>query len=47
MPNMPRYRVGDRLGQIKIGFTLPMEFVEANELDNTERGIGGYGSTGK
>ena len=25
----------------------PMEFVEANELDNTERGTGGYGSTGK
>lgn len=25
----------------------PMEFVEANELDNTERGAGGYGSTGK
>jgi dUTP pyrophosphatase len=47
MPTMPRYRVGDRLGQIKIGFTLPMEFVEVNELDDTERGAGGYGSTGK
>jgi dUTP pyrophosphatase len=47
MPNMPRYRLGDRIGQIKIGITLPMEFVEANELDNTERGAGGYGSTGK
>lgn len=47
MPNMPRYRLGDRIGQIKIGITLPMEFVEVKELDNTERGAGGYGSTGK
>lgn len=46
-PNMPKYEVGDRIGQIKIGITLPMEFVEVNELDNTERGAGGYGSTGK
>ena len=47
MPTMPRYRVGDRIGQIKIGITLPMEFIEVKELDNTERGAGGYGSTGK
>lgn len=47
MPNMPRYNVGDRIGQIKIGATFPIEFIEVNELSETERGTGGYGSTGK
>lgn len=46
MPNMPKYEVGDRIGQIKIGTTFPVAFVEA-ELDSTERNEGGYGSTGK
>ena len=46
MPNMPKYEVGDRIGQIKLGFTLPMEFEEVEELSETERGEGGYGSTG-
>ena len=46
-PGMPRYRVGDRIGQIKLGFTLPMEFEEVDELGDTERGDGGYGSTGR
>lgn len=47
MPNMPRYKVGDRIGQIKIGITLPIEFKEVDELSETERGEGGYGSTGE
>lgn len=47
MPNMPKYEVGDRIGQIKIGITFPMEFVEVDKLDKTARGEGGYGSTGK
>ena len=46
-PNMPRYKVGDRIGQIKLGFTLPMEFEEVDALSDTERGDGGYGSTGR
>ena len=46
-PGMPRYRVGDRIGQIKLGFTLPIEFEEADELGRTARGDGGYGSTGR
>ena len=44
---MPRYRVGDRIGQIKLGITLPIEFEEVNELGQTARGDGGYGSTGR
>lgn len=47
MPNMERYHIGDRIGQIKIGITLPVDFVEVDELDETERGANGYGSTGK
>ena len=47
MPDMPRYKVGDRVCQIKLGFTLPMDFVEVEELNETSRGDGAYGSTGK
>ena len=46
-PNMPKYEVGDRIGQIKLGMTLEMEFEVAENLSETERGAGGYGSTGK
>lgn len=46
-PGMPRYRVGDRIGQIKLGITLPLEFEEVDELGETARGDGGYGSTGR
>lgn len=47
MPNMPRYKVGDKIGQIKLGTTLPLEFEEVDKLSDTERGEGGFGSTGK
>lgn len=47
MTNMERYHVGDRIGQIKIGVTLPIEFEEVDALSETERGVGSYGSTGK
>ena len=45
-PNMERYKVGHRIGQIKIGTTMPIEFVVVDELDETERNSGSYGSTG-
>lgn len=47
MPNMPRYRIGDKVAQMKIGFTFPIEFNEVEELKETERGLRGYGSSGK
>jgi dUTP pyrophosphatase len=47
LPDMPRYRVGDRVCQIKIGATFPIEFAEVAEFDETDRGENGYGSTGK
>ena len=45
-PNMERYKVGQRIGQIKIGITTPIEFIVVDELDETERNSGSYGSTG-
>ena len=41
------YEVGDRIGQIVIMPYPKIEFEEVEELSKTERGIGGYGSTGK
>ena len=41
------YKIGDRVAQIMIIPYPPIEFVEADELSNTERGEGGFGSTGK
>lgn len=46
-PDMPRYKVGDRVCQIKLGVAIPMEFEEVAELEETDRGANGYGSTGK
>ena len=47
MPNMPKYEVGDRICQLKLGVTEDIEWEEVEVLDETERGTGGYGSTGK
>ena len=40
------YNVGDRIAQIIILPYPQVEFVEADELSSTERGAGGYGSSG-
>lgn len=47
MPNLPRYKVGDRVVQIKIGSAFPMEFEVVDSLKETSRGANGYGSTGR
>ena len=41
------YGVGDRIMQIMIIPHPSIEFEEVEELNNTERGEGGFGSTGK
>lgn len=41
------YEVGDRIGQLVIMPFPTIEFVEVEELHVSERGDGGYGSTGK
>ena len=41
-----RYRVGDRVGQIIVMPVPNFEFEEVDELTETNRGDGGFGSTG-
>lgn len=41
------YKVGDRFAQMIILPYPQIEFEEVEELSKTERGTGGYGSTGK
>ncbi len=38
---------GDRIAQLMFIPVLHAAFIKASELDETERGIGGFGSTGK
>ena len=41
------YRKGERIGQIIIMPYPEIEFVEVDELSDSDRGDGGYGSSGK
>ena len=45
-PDLP-YEAGDRFAQLVIKPVPRVEYVEADELSESERGAGGYGSTGK
>jgi dUTP pyrophosphatase len=40
------YKIGDRIGQIVIIPFPKIEYTEVEELSETARGLGGYGSTG-
>lgn len=40
------YTIGDRIGQLIILPYPKIEFEEAGELSDSDRGMGGYGSTG-
>lgn len=42
-----RYNVGERIAQLIIMPVPEIDFEEAADLDDSERGTGGYGSTGK
>ena len=42
-----KYQIGDRIAQIIIIPHPQIEFDEVDELSDTERGEGGFGSTGK
>ena len=41
-----KYQIGDRIAQIMIIPHPDIQFEETDELTNTERGAGGFGSTG-
>lgn len=47
LPNMPRYKVGDKICQLHIDTAYKLDFVEVNELTSTRRGSGGFGSSDK
>lgn len=38
---------GDRIAQLILMPYIPMDFIEVGELEETERGAGGFGSTGE
>jgi len=40
------YSVGDKIAQIFFEPVLPISFIETDELSNTDRNVGGFGSTG-
>jgi len=41
------YKIGDRVGQIMILPYPQIDFLESDELSDTSRGSGGFGSTGE
>ena len=45
--NFEVYKVGERIGQLVILELPKIEFEESEELSESERGAGGYGSSGK
>lgn len=47
VPCIAPYLPGDRIGQLVIVPIPEVDFVEVEELSETERGKGGYGSTGR
>lgn len=47
MPNMPRYKVGDKIVQFHLETCTNILLLKTDELKPTERGDGGYGSTGR
>jgi dUTP pyrophosphatase len=40
-------KAGDRIGQLVLNKVEQIEWRQVSELDTTERGAGGFGSTGK
>lgn len=41
------YKVGDRIGQLIVQPVPTIEFEEVSELSSSDRGLGGFGSSGK
>lgn len=43
--DLESYKIGDRVGQLIIMPIPKIEFIEVDELSNTDRGVGSFGST--
>lgn len=46
IPSLPNYKVGDRILQLQVTQAVYTEFDVVDELEDTERGENGYGSSG-
>lgn len=46
-PNNHKYKVGERIGQMIVIPIPEVTFLEVEELSETDRGNGGYGSSGR
>lgn len=46
-PHIHRYTIGDRIGQMIVVPYPEVEYEEVSELEESDRGEGGYGSTGR
>lgn len=44
---LPPYEVGDRVCQLSIHIAPDISFIESDELEDTDRGLNGFGSTGR
>lgn len=42
-----RVKAGERVAQIKFSYAIPVSFIRADSLEQTERGENGFGSSGK
>lgn len=47
MPNMPRYKVGDRVCQLHLEMSPKLKFNVVDKLEDTNRGENGFGSSGR
>lgn len=45
--DLPPYEVGDRVCQLALHIAHNITFIEVDELEVTDRGLNGFGSTGK
>lgn len=46
-PHLPPYKVGDRVCQLTLNATADITFEEVDQLTTTDRGLNGFGSTGR
>lgn len=46
LPDMPKYKIGERIGQIYLDSAQEPYFIKVCELNKTDRQFGGFGSTG-
>lgn len=47
VPTLPPYEIGDRILQIQVRSREDVKFIQVDELSDSERGSGGFGSSGR